>query len=143
MFDKMLNQPFQVDMEENISTIEQRVLTLYMLKNGKASGEDEIIAELLNKGGNDLIVQLKWLINIIWGQEEIPTRWLVSVLCSNHKKGDAMVCQNYRRITLLNTSYKIVSNIIFSRIKQYSKEIIGEYQSGFMPGKSTVDQIHR
>lgn len=53
-----------------------------------------------------------------------------------------MVCQNYRGISLLNTSYKIVSNIILNRIKPYSKEIVGEYQSGFMPGKSTIYQIH-
>lgn len=28
------------------------------------------------------------------------------------------------------------------RINPYIKEIIGEYQAGFMIGKSTVDQIH-
>ena len=53
-----------------------------------------------------------------------------------------MVCQNYRGISLLNTCYKVVSNIILNRIKPYTKEIIEENQSGFMPGKSTVDQIH-
>jgi len=70
------------------------------------------------------------------------TTWHVSVLCPIYKKGDAMVFQNYREISLLTTFYKIVSNIILNRIKQYSREIIGECQSGFMPGKSTVDQIH-
>jgi hypothetical protein len=42
----------------------------------------------------------------------------MSVLCSVHKKGDAMVCQNYRGISLLNTCYKVVSNIILNRIKR-------------------------
>jgi len=60
----------------------------------------------------------------------------------NSKKGDTMVCQNYRGISLLNTSYKILSNILLNRIKLYSREIIGEYQSGFMPGRSTVNQMH-
>ncbi|KAL4132711.1 hypothetical protein QTP88_009820 [Uroleucon formosanum] len=50
--------------------------------------------------------------------------------------------KNYRGISLLNTCYKVVSNIILNRIKPYTREIMREYQSGFMPGKSTVDQIH-
>jgi len=66
----------------------------------------------------------------------------MSVLCPVHKKGDAMVCQNYRGISLLNTCYKLVSNIILNRIKPYTREIIEEYQAGFTSGKSTVDKIH-
>jgi len=66
----------------------------------------------------------------------------MSILCLVHKKRDAMVCQNHRGISLLYTCYKVVSNIILNRIKPYTREIIGEYQSGFMSGKSTVDLIH-
>jgi RNAse (barnase) inhibitor barstar len=151
MFEKMLNQPTQVDVEENLSTVEQRLdeptveeveRAVGMLKNGKAPGEDSIVAELLKEGGKELMAQLKRLVDNVWKQEEIPTTWHMSVLCPVHKKGDAMICQNYRGISLLNTCYKIVSNIILNRIKPYTREIIGEYQSGFMPGKSTVDQIH-
>jgi len=79
-----------------------------MLKNGKAPEEDAIIAELLKKGGKDLIAQLKRLVDNIWRQEEIPnTKWHLSVLCPIHNKGDPMICENYRGISLLNTSYKI------------------------------------
>ncbi|KAL4141433.1 hypothetical protein QTP88_004071 [Uroleucon formosanum] len=113
-----------------------------MLKNGKAPGEDAIVAELLKGGGKELMTQLKRLVDNIWKQEEIPATWHMSVLCPVHKKGDAMVCQNYRGISLLNICYKVVSNIILSRIKPYTREIIGKYQSSFMSGKSTVDQIH-
>jgi len=150
MFNKILNQPFQADVEENLSTVEQRLdeptieveRTVDMLKNGKVPGEDAIVAELLKEGGKELKTQLKWLVDNKWKQKEIPTKWHVSLLCLIYKKGDAMVCQNYRGISLLTKSYKIVLNIILNRIKLYSREIIREYQSGFMPGKSTVDQIH-
>jgi len=53
-----------------------------------------------------------------------------------------MNCQNYRGISQLNTSYKVLSNVILNRLKPYAKEIMGEYQIDFTAGKSTTDQIH-
>ena len=50
-------------------------------------------------------------------------------------------CSNYRGISILNTAYKILSVILFERLKPYLSSIIGPYQCGFRPGKSTVDQM--
>lgn len=52
-----------------------------------------------------------------------------------------MNCKNYKGISLLNSLYKILSNILnkllLNRIKPYMYEIIGDYQAGlFMTGKS-------
>jgi len=151
MFAKLLNQPIISITVNELTTVEQLLETpsknevetgLNMLKNGKAPGEDEIASECLKKGGPCLLNQLHKLINIIWEQEETPESWRVSVLCLVFKKGDIMECENYRGISLLNTTYKILSNILLIRINSYIKEIIGEYQAGFMIGRSTVDRIH-
>ena len=45
---------------------------------------------------------------------------------------------NYKGISLLSTSYKILSNILLSRITPYANEIIGEYQCDFKKNRSTV-----
>ena len=37
--------------------------------------------------------------------------------------------------------YKVLSGLILNRIKPYIKDIIGDYQCGFMSGKSTIDHI--
>lgn len=50
--------------------------------------------------------------------------------------------KNYRGISLLNTQYNVLSNLLLNRLKPFIKEVIGEYQAGFMVGKSTIDQIH-
>jgi hypothetical protein len=41
------------------------------------------------------------------------------------KKGDRMDCNNYRGISLLTASYKILWNILLSRRIPYAKEITG------------------
>ena len=42
-----------------------------------------------------------------------------------YKKGDRTDCSNYRGISL---AYKILSNIVLSRLTPYAEEIIGGYQ---------------
>ena len=39
-------------------------------------------------------------------------------------------------------SYKILSNILLSRMTPYANEIMGEYQCGFRRNRSTVDHIY-
>jgi hypothetical protein len=54
---------------------------------------------------------------------EVPTE---SIIIQVHKKGDKSGCNNYRGISLLSTSYKIVSNILLTRLGPYIDEIIGD-----------------
>ncbi|XP_025406282.1 uncharacterized protein LOC112680412 [Sipha flava] len=151
MFNTLFNQPSERAIIEERATVEQNIeppsraeveAGIEMLKSGKAAGEDEIISECLKKGRQLLINQLHNLITKVWEHEEIPRPWRTSVLYPILKKGDPMNCKNYRGIFLLNTSYKMLSNILLTRIKPYLREIIGDYQGGFMTGKSTQDQIH-
>lgn len=52
-----------------------------------------------------------------------------------------MNCNNYRVISLLDTSYNVLSNIQL-KLKPCGNEIVGEYQGSFRSGKSTADQTH-
>ena len=42
-----------------------------------------------------------------------------------YKKGDKTDCSNYRSISLLPVTFKILSNILLSRLTPYAEEIIG------------------
>jgi sorting nexin-29 len=57
------------------------------------------------------------------------------------KKGDKLNCSNYSDVILLNVAYKVFSGILQRRLSCYAEEILGEYQCGFHPGRSTTDQI--
>jgi hypothetical protein len=48
---------------------------------------------------------------------------------------------NYRGISLLSISYKILSNILLSRFSPYVDEISSGHQCGFSCNRSTTDQI--
>ncbi|PNF22033.1 hypothetical protein B7P43_G10579 [Cryptotermes secundus] len=50
-------------------------------------------------------------------------------------------CSNYLGISLLSTSYKIVSNIVLSRLSPYINEIIRDHQCRFRRNRSTTDQV--
>jgi hypothetical protein len=45
--------------------------------------------------------------------------------------GDKTDYSNYRGISLLSTSYKILTNILLSRLIPYTDEITGDHQCGF------------
>jgi hypothetical protein len=45
-----------------------------------------------------------------------------------HKKRVKTDCNNYRWISVLSTSYKMLSNILLSSLSPYVDEIIGDYQ---------------
>jgi hypothetical protein len=74
-------------------------------------------------------------------EEELPLQWKESIVVPIHKKGEKTDCSNYRGISLLSTSYKILSNILLSRLIPHADEIIGYHQCGFRRNRSTTDQI--
>ena len=71
----------------------------------------------------------------------MPEEWKESIVVPIYKKGDKTDCSNYRRLSLLPTTYKIVSNILLSRLTAYAEEIIGDHQCGFRRSRSTAEHI--
>ncbi|KAL4154026.1 hypothetical protein QTP88_001859 [Uroleucon formosanum] len=122
-------------------TLEEIKGQVHRLKNHKSPGEDCVQAELLKKGGENVIQWIWQVIRIVWTTEKLPDDWKVAVVCPIHKKGDKQDCNNYRGISLLNVAYKIFSNCVLDRIKEKADQIIGHYQGGFRADRSTTDQM--
>jgi hypothetical protein len=93
------------------------------LKRYKSPGVDQIPAALIQGGGEILCLEIHKLIKLIWNKE-LPHQWKGSIVVHIHKKGDKTDSSNYRGISLLSTSYKILSNIL-ARLTPYADEIIG------------------
>ena len=111
------------------------------LKNNKAPVTDNIPAELLKFGSDRLKQWLKHMSTSIWINEEIPKEWLQGIICPLHKKGDQLECANYRGITQLNQTYKVLYNILYTRLLPLVESKFGNYQAGFCPRKLTLNHI--
>ena len=124
--------------EPSVSEVE---LAIDKLKSHKSPGIDQIPAELIKAGGRTICFEIHKLITSIWKKEKLPEEWKELNILPIHKKGDKTDCNNYRGITLLPTTYKILSNILLSRLIPYAKEIIGDHQCGFRRNRLTIDHI--
>jgi hypothetical protein len=111
------------------------------LKRYKSPGIDQIPAELIKAGCCKICCDIHKLINSIWNKEELSEQWKKSIVVPVYKKGDKTHCSNYHGISLLSTTYKILPNILLSRLTRYAEEIIGDHQCGFRHNRSTTDHI--
>ncbi|XP_055388265.1 uncharacterized protein LOC129616656 [Condylostylus longicornis] len=113
---------------------------LNKLKNNKGGGEDSITAELLKYSGTRVFSELRGIVCQVWQEETIPREWLTSIMIPIHKKEDKTICNNYRGISLLDTGYRVFTNVLYDRINLFAEEILGDYQCGFRQNRSTTDQ---
>jgi hypothetical protein len=101
------------------------------LKKYILPGSDEISAELIQVGGEILLSVIHKLSNPVWNKEELLDQWKESIIVPVHKKGDKTDINNYCGISLVSTSYNILSNILLSRLGPHIREITGDDQCGF------------
>lgn len=57
------------------------------------------------------------------------------------KQEGAERINHFRPISLLNTSFKIITRVLATRLKAFMPNLIGESQSAFMVGRSTLDSV--
>ena len=129
--------------EEDLQPIlrEEVEIAVASLKRGKSAGVDNIPAELVQAGGETMIDVLTEICNRIWRTGEWPTPWTQSLIITLPKKGNLQLCQNYRTISLISHSSKVMLKVILNRLKPQAEEIIAEEQAGFRAGRSTTEQI--
>jgi hypothetical protein len=101
------------------------------LKRHKSPGIDQIPAELFKAGNRIIRSEIHKFIISIWSKEELPEECKESVIVPIYKKGHKTDCSNYRGTSLLSTTYKILPNILLSRLTPYAEETIGDHHCGF------------
>ena len=114
---------------------------LKKLKNGKAAGEDNLPGELLKSDINQTTKVLHTLLNKIWESQTVPQEWKQGVLIKLPKKGDLSDCNNWRGITLLSVTSKILTRILLERLKTALDKTLRENQAGFRAKRSCSDHI--
>jgi hypothetical protein len=134
--DNLLNRPISK---------EEVLLAVRKIKNRKAAGLDGIIGELLKYAcKSDLILNFfVAFFNSLFDRGIYPDSWAESIVLPLYKKGDINNPNNYRGISLCDTSSKLYSTIINNRLLEWVKDnnITGEFQAGFKRNYSTIDHM--
>jgi len=68
----------------------------------------------MQAGGNTLCSEIHKLINSIWNKEELSQQWKESYIAAICTRADKTDCRS-----LLLTTYKMLSNILVSRLTPY------------------------
>jgi hypothetical protein len=97
-------------------------------KKYKSPGSNQILAELTRAGGETLLSAINKLINSVLNKEDLADQWKEDTILPNHKNCVKSDCNNYRGISLLSTSYKMLSNILsrFHNVTGWLNAGIGE-----------------
>ena len=103
------------------------------LKRHKSPGNEQIPAEMIKAGGKTIHSEIHKSIK--------PEEWKELITVPIYKKDDKTGCCNYRGISCLPTTYKVLSNILLSRLTPYAEEIIGDHQRGLHHNRLTTDHI--
>eukprot|EP00745_Piridium_sociabile_P025182 TRINITY_DN39889_c0_g1_i3.p1 TRINITY_DN39889_c0_g1~~TRINITY_DN39889_c0_g1_i3.p1 ORF type:complete len:246 (-),score=19.19 TRINITY_DN39889_c0_g1_i3:155-892(-) len=113
------------------------------LKSGKASGIDEISAEMLKNCNNEIKHFLVKLFNVIFNKGIYPHMWSKAIIIPIYKKGNPENADNYRGVSLLSILSKCYTSILNARLYSWLEDnnLISENQAGFRKKYSTVDQI--
>jgi len=83
---------------------------------------------LVEAGGRTIRPEIHKLIISIRNKEELPEEWKDSNTVPIYKKGNKTYCSNNGGISILSSTYKILSNILLSRLTPQAEEIIRDHQ---------------
>ena len=122
----------QTDTEDDHSILRKEVeAAVQSLKKGTSTGVDNIPAELIQGGGEDVLTALTTICNKIWQTGEWPTPWAQSLVITLPKKGNLQQCQHYPTISLISHPSKVMLKIILNRLKPQAEKTIVEERAGF------------
>ena len=90
--------------------------TLGSMTINKASGGDEISAELFQILEDDAVKVLHSIYQQIWKTQQGPQDWKRSIFIPIPEKGDAKECSNYHTIALISHASKVMLKILQARL---------------------------
>ena len=118
----------------------EALCVLKNMKNNKTPGPDGFTVEFFKFFWQDIGKYLLRSINYSFEIGELSItqkQGIITLLPKGNKPRD--VLKNWRPISLLNTTYKIISGCIANRIKQSIDKLIHENQKGFLAGRCIAE----
>ena len=147
-FQELLNEEYGNQIEEcdvvegpieNIAEEEVRT-AISKMKDKRATGPSGVSSEMLKAMEGVGVKEVTAALQQIVQDCRMPDSWKYSTTIALFKgKGDALACNKYRGLRLLEHGMKIMEKVLDSKLRRITN--IGSSQFGFQPGKSTEDAV--
>ena len=97
---------------------------------------------MLKLGGQPVLVWMHRIITAVWHSGAAPKSWKQAQLVPIYKeKGNPLMRDNFRGVTLLEVCGKAYVTIIHNRIRQHLCNQLLDAQHGFRPGRGTAGAL--
>ena len=133
--DEQVTQEICVISEMEVAAIIQK------LTRNKATGADNIPAEFIQTLGEKGTQAITRLMNKIYNTGIIPDDFLQTIFITVPKVQQAQECADFRTISLISHTSKILLHLINSRITPIIERHLSNTQMGFRKGRGTKDAI--
>ena len=109
----------------------------------KAHGHDMISIRMVEICNYSICKSLKLIFQSCLESGKFPSEWKKANVVPIHKKGDKQILKNYRPISLLPITGKILERLLYDTMFEFftKNNLISDDQSGFKPGDSCVNQL--
>ena len=127
---------------DTFDTSEESILEICLdLNVTKSRGPDNLPPALFKNVASALCHSLSQIFNKIKQTCVFPQQWKTAIVTPIHKKGDKRNVTNYRHISLLDISSKILERCMFRSLYNHFKPLIHNAQFGFRKGRSAEIQL--
>ena len=76
---------------------------------------------MINIGVEQFALRSINLLLLFANNEDLPEEWKKSISLPIYKKGDKTDFSNFRAISLLSNTYKMLSNVLLSKLSPYAE----------------------
>jgi hypothetical protein len=128
------------NIDVNIQDVKDILQTLQI---GKVCGEDGISHQMLKATSETICLHLSILFRYSLRTCKFPSDWKLARVMPSFKQDDKSSSSNYRPISLLSCVGKVMEPVVYKYIYNdiIEHSLLYSYQSGFLPGHSTVYQL--
>ena len=142
---KEANKQSDIKSTLDFQRVEQNTVQsiLHSLKVNKAAGLDRIPARLLKDAEAELAPSITYLVNKSISDGIVPDLWKVARVILLYKANDKLQVENYRPISVLPVSSKVVERVVHSQLNAHLHQLdfLYQHQYGFRRGHSTEQAI--
>lgn len=113
------------------------------LKSNCSAGTDGIDSKILKEFHKFLATPIVHIINLIFSTGQVPSSFKFAVVTPVYKTGDKSIINNFRPISVINSTAKIFEKCLKDRLLHFFNQnnILSKTQFGFTNGLSTTDAV--